>query len=177
MLLAGDELGRTQHGNNNAYCQDNDIAWLDWKPPRRPRREALRLHRAAHRAAPAACRCCTRRIFLHGGTEMAAGLNDIAWFDPMEQEMTPEAWKESGGPHPGAAPRDRGPDGSVDVILLLMNADSAGACLHFAASRMLDWRLVLDSGDPDGAGARRSRTRPCRSRARAAPCCSAAPPA
>ena len=37
MLLAGDEFGRTQHGNNNAYCQDNEISWLDWTAAARPR--------------------------------------------------------------------------------------------------------------------------------------------
>ena len=52
MLLGGDEMGRTQRGNNNAYCQDNEISWFDWKP-RRPPPRAARVHAAPDRA-PAA---------------------------------------------------------------------------------------------------------------------------
>ena len=69
MLLAGDEFGRTQRGNNNAYCQDNEISWLDWHRPRRHEGEALtdfvaRLIRIRHGNPVLRC-----RHFLHGKDE------------------------------------------------------------------------------------------------------------
>ena len=53
LILAGDEVGNSQSGNNNAYCQDNEIGWVDWEQSRRRRRRHDRFHRPAHRLAPA----------------------------------------------------------------------------------------------------------------------------
>ena len=58
MLLAGDEIGRTQRGNNNAYCQDNELSWLAW-PPTETGRQPHRLHAAPHPAQARATRCST----------------------------------------------------------------------------------------------------------------------
>ena len=62
MLLAGDELGHTQAGNNNAYCQDNDISWLDWAPLRDGASETFEFVRGTHRAAPQPSRLSARRV-------------------------------------------------------------------------------------------------------------------
>ena len=62
MLLAGDEFGRTQQGNNNAYCQDNEINWVDWTGDRRGRAGAGRLHPQADRAAPGLRRAAPRPL-------------------------------------------------------------------------------------------------------------------
>ena len=72
MLLAGDEFGRTQHGNNNAYCQDNEISWLDWKRADDARGAALLDFTARMIALRHRCRRCARRL-PDGGAEVAAG--------------------------------------------------------------------------------------------------------
>ena len=70
MLLGGDEMGRTQGGNNNAYCQDNEISWFDWEQPgRRP----ARVHRAADRACGASTRCSAAAAGSRAGRSTARG--------------------------------------------------------------------------------------------------------
>jgi isoamylase len=90
MLLAGDELGRTQRGNNNAYCQDNEISWLDWNPPPAEREffEFVR-HLATFRKAHPAFR---RITFFQGRPSRAAGIKDIVWLTPEGKEMTDSEW-------------------------------------------------------------------------------------
>jgi len=88
MLLGGDELGRTQSGNNNAYCQDDEISWYDWGSVNGPLLEFSSRLIAFRRAHPVFRR---RRWFqdrpIHG-----QGTRDIAWFTPEGVEMTEEAW-------------------------------------------------------------------------------------
>ncbi len=91
MLLAGDEFGRSQQGNNNAYCQDNDITWLDWHRVR-PEDEALRrfvrtlVHlRRRHRVF-------SRPRFFRGEVVSAEGLKDITWVTQAGVEATSEDW-------------------------------------------------------------------------------------
>ena len=66
MLLAGDELGRTQGGNNNAYCQDNELGWLDWTRDARSASADSPSSSAADRAAPRRTRSFRRRNFFQG---------------------------------------------------------------------------------------------------------------
>jgi glycogen operon protein len=88
MLPAGDEMGRTQLGNNNAYCQDNEISWLDWEGADA---ELLAFARAliTFRHRHAAFR---RRRWFQGRTIHGGGLRDIAWFKPSGDEMSEEDW-------------------------------------------------------------------------------------
>ena len=90
MLLAGDESGHTQHGNNNAYCQDNQIGWLDWSPS--ARRNALlsfvRRMIALRRAHPT----FRRRDFFEGRPLHGAGIKDLLWIKPDGTEMSDEEW-------------------------------------------------------------------------------------
>jgi len=88
MLVAGDEAGRTQQGNNNAYCQDNEISWLHWDQldhellDYTQRLIRLRLEHPAFR----------RRRWFRGQAVAGSKVEDIAWFQPEGQEMTEENW-------------------------------------------------------------------------------------
>ncbi|MGW1173041.1 glycogen debranching protein GlgX [Kitasatospora sp. NPDC002543] len=92
MLTAGDELGRTQGGNNNAYCQDNEVGWLDWSLLEQPGWRELcaltaRLVRL-RRAHPV----LHRRAFFSGRATTPGGRPDLAWFTPRGEEMTEADW-------------------------------------------------------------------------------------
>lgn len=93
MLLSGDEMGRTQQGNNNAYCQDNEISWLDWNLDAGDKellafvRRLIRLrkeHPVLH-----------RRRFFQGRRIKGADVKDITWLTPEGREMTDEEWHSS----------------------------------------------------------------------------------
>ncbi|MBF6045836.1 glycogen debranching protein GlgX [Streptomyces sp. NRRL B-1677] len=92
MLVAGDEMGRTQGGNNNAYCQDNETSWIDWSLLADPGWRALadlcgRLL-ALRRAHPV----LRSRAFFSGRPQSADGLRDLAWFTAAGAEMTEADW-------------------------------------------------------------------------------------
>jgi glycogen operon protein len=90
MLQAGDEIGRTQKGNNNAYCQDNDLSWMDWNLDR-SREELLEFTRLLVRLFhqhPA----LRRRKFFQGRHIRGSAVKDLAWFRPDGKEMTDEDW-------------------------------------------------------------------------------------
>ncbi|MFF3144665.1 glycogen debranching enzyme GlgX, partial [Streptomyces sp. NPDC057927] len=92
MLVAGDEFGRTQRGNNNAYCQDNEISWVDWSLLEEPGWRALfdltsRLIALRHRHP-----VLRRRAFFSGRAHSVDGLRDLAWFTPRGTEMTERDW-------------------------------------------------------------------------------------
>jgi glycogen operon protein len=87
MLLGGDELGRTQHGNNNAYCQDNEISWFDWSAPDHRLATFTRTLIALRRAHPV----FRRRRFLTG---VEAG--ELRWYTPAGAAMTVENWRDPG---------------------------------------------------------------------------------
>ncbi|CAM4057182.1 isoamylase [Pedobacter westerhofensis] len=90
MLLAGDELGRTQQGNNNSYCQDNEISWLDWEAADQDLRgftsSLIRLRRE-HAVF-------SRKNWFKGQPLKANGIEDIAWFLPDGSPMDDEHWNE-----------------------------------------------------------------------------------
>jgi glycogen operon protein len=90
MLLGGDEIGRTQRGNNNAYCQDNEISWLDWDLDERRRALLAFTQRivALRRAEPV----LRRRNFFSGGYVRDSELKDIVWWTPEGAEMTAADW-------------------------------------------------------------------------------------
>ncbi len=87
MLLGGDEIGRTQQGNNNAYCQDNEISWFDWSSVDTDLLEFTRSLIAFRREHPV----FHRRRWFHG--RPIRGSVDIAWFRPDGQEMSDEDWE------------------------------------------------------------------------------------
>jgi isoamylase len=90
MLLAGDEFGHTQQGNNNTYCQDNELTWLNWEltPAKRMMLDFTRLLLKIRREQPA----LQRRRFFHGAPIFGTAVKDIYWLDNKIQEMTDESW-------------------------------------------------------------------------------------
>lgn len=89
MIVAGDEFGRTQRGNNNAYCQDNEISWLDWENADKDLlayTQKLIHFRKKHPVF-------RRRGWFQGEPVLHSGLEDIAWFLPEGTEMTEENWR------------------------------------------------------------------------------------
>lgn len=93
MLLAGDEMGRTQGGNNNAYCQDNEISWLDWNiaPEERGLLEFVQRLIELRRERPV----FRRGEFFEGRPIRDNGVKDIMWFSSDGCEMGPESWRQS----------------------------------------------------------------------------------
>ena len=122
MLLGGDELGRTQQGNNNAYCQDNEIAWHDWSAADTELLAFTRQLVAFRRAHPV----FRRQRFLSG----AAGAGELGWFTPAGAAMTDGDWSDRSALAvaiylDGSDAPDRAADGSFlldDDFLVLVNA-------------------------------------------------------
>jgi glycogen operon protein len=154
MLTAGDELGRTQQGNNNAYCQDDEISWLDWNAPDA---ELLRFAErvlALRRAHPIFRR---RRWFQGRSIRSDAEIADIAWFKPDGGLMSEDDWNNgfarslgiflNGDEIPsvdryGRRERD-------DSFYLLLNAHSDPIDFHLPERKFgLRWLRVLDTADP-----------------------------
>jgi len=92
MLLAGDELGRTQQGNNNAYCQDNEISWVNWEQLGSEKELVAFVRRliALRQNHPV----FRRRNFFQGRSIKGAGIKDILWLRPDGREMPDEEWNQ-----------------------------------------------------------------------------------
>ncbi len=127
MLLAGDEISHTQRGNNNTYCQDSELSWLDWDltPARRNLLEFTQFLIQLRKTQPA----LTRQRFFHGAPVFGTNVKDIYWLDNKLQEMTEEAWnagfvKALGMVLIGANGEldERGDPIVGDTLMLLLNA-------------------------------------------------------
>jgi isoamylase len=88
MVVAGDELSRTQGGNNNAYCQDNEVSWINWDKADHDLLEFTKKLIALYRNHPV----FSRRRWFQGQPIKGVGIEDIAWFLPDGSEMTEENW-------------------------------------------------------------------------------------
>lgn len=88
MLVAGDEFGRTQKGNNNTYCQDNELSWLNWEEMDVELHDFTKKVIAIKKQHPSLC----RKKWFHGQPIKGRGLTDIAWFLPEGDEMSDEHW-------------------------------------------------------------------------------------
>jgi isoamylase len=155
MLLAGDEFGRSQLGNNNAYCQDNEGSWVDWKLDR-PRRELLEftklLIRIFHQHP-----VLRRSHFFQGRKIRGSEVKDLAWFRPDGKEMTEEDWANPelrcfGLRLAGDAIEEvdaRGNRVVDDTLLILLNAYHETIPFVLPAHRRkLHWWVVLDTSEP-----------------------------
>ncbi|HZY82468.1 MAG TPA: glycogen debranching protein GlgX, partial [Cyclobacteriaceae bacterium] len=89
MLTAGDEIGKTQKGNNNAYCQDNEISWIDWEHADNDLREFVRSLINFRQTHPV----FSRRKWFQGKSVKRRGLTDIQWFQPSGEQMSDEEWQ------------------------------------------------------------------------------------
>jgi isoamylase len=147
MLLAGDEFGRTQYGNNNAYCQDNEVSWLDWKQAETPQAQALaayvaRLVQLRHENPILRC-----RHFLHGKDEPAPGILDIAWFDTHGEIISSESWNNPDKRLFALRRASRNDDGTVPVLTLFLNPSETDRVFRLPTQNV-PTRLLLDSADP-----------------------------
>jgi glycogen operon protein len=150
MLLGGDELSRTQQGNNNAYCQDNALSWYHWTLDHRQRAflEFVRDVIAFRKAHPT----FRRRTFLTG-TPTPEGHKDVVWLHPEGREMTQEDWT---APRPRAlgmllhggliADTDaRGRRVTDDTLLVLFNAGPARRFVLPDPPAAWGWEVLLSS--------------------------------
>jgi glycogen operon protein len=159
MMAAGDEMGRTQRGNNNAYCQDNEISWVSWELS--PEQQALldfvsnllRLRREHP--------VLRRRRFLHGRRSEHAEAKDLVWLRADGAEMTSQDWQS--GHTRCLAMRlagdaieeadERGRRIVDDSFLLMLNANDHN--VRFTVSRVVPaprWVCVIDTGTPARVG-------------------------
>jgi isoamylase len=159
MICGGDELGRTQEGNNNAYCQDNEVSWFDWDlgPAERTFLEFTRRVIDIRRRHPV----LHRRKFFQGRRLRGADVRDIVWLDSSGGEMTDETWnapfvRSLGVELAGDAidERDeRGERTAGDTLLLLLNADSDGVPFTLPPNRPgTHWEEMLDTANGEHAG-------------------------
>jgi len=152
-LLAGDELGRTQGGNNNGYCQDNEISWLDWENADADLYAFTRRLIMLRRSHPV----FRRRGWFQGRAAPGRGITDIAWFTPDGVEMAEENWREGFARSVGlyldggsiAALTPRGEAIVDDRFYVLCNAHHE--LLDFTlphADWGRRWSLVIDTASP-----------------------------
>jgi isoamylase len=155
MLSGGDELLRTQGGNNNAYCQDNAISWTDWTPTPE-RQEFLEFTRRMIRVWKEHA-VLRRRRFFQGRRIRGAEVQDIAWLDPRGVEMTDETWASPdvrvlGVRLNGDAIQEvdeRGRPITGDTLLLLLNADDVAATFVLPPLSPVErWETLFDTADP-----------------------------
>ncbi|HEX6308236.1 MAG TPA: glycogen debranching protein GlgX [Longimicrobiales bacterium] len=156
MLCAGDEMGRTQQGNNNAYAQDNEISWLDWEldEVRRAQLEytcgliALRARHAVLR----------RKRYYQGKRIRGSDVRDLTWLRPDGGRMTDEEWsagwnRTMGVMLGGEALGEVDEDGELvvdDTLLLLMNAHTETVEFVLPGEREDRWEVLIDTTRADG---------------------------
>ncbi|MBU6418805.1 MAG: glycogen debranching protein GlgX [Proteobacteria bacterium] len=150
MLQAGDEFCRTQHGNNNAYCQDNEISWVDWSgiladAPNEARRLTAFTRSAIGLRARHASLHTSR--FLHGKEEVLPGIHEAAWFDEAGKPLGAEDWAYAAA-HMFSLRRAVQVDSEVDLTIAMFNAAEEARDFMIPGPE-LDWVLVLDSARPE----------------------------
>jgi isoamylase len=153
LLLGGDEFARSQAGNNNAYCQDNELTWFDWS--------AAEQHADLIEFTAGLCRLrethpvFRRRQFFTGAPAQEGGRDDIDWYRPDGGAMTAEDWGVSYAQAvtvalSGATDDDARPD---DPFLWMLNACSEPLDFSIPESlRGTAWRIAVDTADPAAAG-------------------------
>jgi glycogen operon protein len=163
MLLHGDELGRTQRGNNNAYCQDNEISWVDWSLSDREQRflEFTRQVMAIRRSNPV----LRRRSFFTGRIVSGEDVKDLTWIRPDGREMTDSDWSDGSNHvlgmliHGEATDEvdERGRPILGDTLLLLLNGGTRSRTFDLPK---LDgsgvWQELVNTARPEARRAART---------------------
>jgi isoamylase len=156
MLSGGDEWGRTQNGNNNAYCQDNEISWFNWEHDEKQRRflEFTRKLVQFRKEHPV----FRRPKFFQGRRIRGSEIRDVMWFNPGGSEMSEEEW---GSPFVRCIGMLLSGD-TIDVLtfegepirdetfLLLINAHYEPIPFVLPGQEQIEWQLILDTMDSDG---------------------------
>jgi glycogen operon protein len=161
MLSGGDEMGRTQGGDNNAYCQDNELSWLHWDltPEQKQLGDFVRRALALRKEHPV----FQRRKFFQGRALRGSGVKDISFLEPSGTEMADADWNSDfvkclGIRFAGDALDDVDKKGFPivdDTLLWLINAHHEKIAFTLPETRPGDgWELLLDTADP-AAEARR----------------------
>jgi len=154
MLLAGDEFGRTQKGNNNAYCQDNEISWVDWNVTPEGgsladfTRRLIRLRQS--------CPILHRGRFFTGEFNEELGVKDVSWINASGEEMKPEDWQDAtmrcfGMLMDGRAQETgiRRPGGQATLLLVLNAHHDVVVFTMPEAAGIRHWSLVFDTNAPE----------------------------
>ena len=156
MLLAGDEMGRSQGGNNNAYCQDNDIGWIDWNNIDDETFEFVRLLIEVRRSHPV----FRRPRFFEGKRITGIRIKDITWVTPEGFEMTHSDWSTPFARSLGfilggeacATDSRTGEDEPDDTFLVMLNAyHEAVPYILPPAALGRSWEVVVDTAKPKPA--------------------------
>jgi len=165
MLVGGDEFGRTQNGNNNAYCHDDELSWFDWSALESDAGQAMTDFTRRCIAARAEHATLHLPRFYTGDTEVAPGLMDASWFDENGNAMMPDMWQFAEGRMLTLRRVAQSePGGRVSATLLLLNAYSEEREFTLPEP-VLDWEILVDAaekiaveekpaqGEPDNAAA------------------------
>ncbi len=157
MLLAGDDLGKTQNGNNNTYCHDNELTWLSWEltPEQQQMLEFVRGVIAVRKAEPV----LRRQKFFQGRSIRGNEVKDVAWYGTDGKEMNDEAWNAGFvkclglllDGHMIGEVDDKGEPRSGDTLLLLLNAhhESIPFMLPAPAAES-EWEPLMDTAQFPG---------------------------
>ena len=153
LLTAGDEFSRTQRGNNNAYCQDNDISWVDWTPTADG--EAMRAWTKRLLKLREEYPVLRRARFLSGALDPATGVRDVTWINATGREMTPVDWHDGNTRCFGMLLDGRAQASNVrrtteDATLLWIN-NAYHDVVRFMLPRLAGgraWTRVFDTADP-----------------------------
>lgn len=156
MLSHGDEIGRTQRGNNNAYCQDNELSWIDWELE--PADEALLSFVRLVIGVRASYPSLRKSSFFHGRPCDRSGLKDLAWYHPAGREMTTEDWRDGtlkalGALFDGVTITSQ----PAQELLILLNASEVWVNFRLPSPGVAKdgiWQPVLDTSLPEGPAAR-----------------------
>ena len=157
MLLAGDEFGRTQNGNNNAYCQDNELSWLNWEK-RDEKQNALfeftrRLIQLRHQHP-----VFRRPKFFQGRRIRGSEIKDVMWFNPGGNEMSEEDWRlpfaRSLGMMLSGDTIDvlnfQGEPIRDDTFLFVINAHYETISFLLPGEEHIEWQLLIDTATESG---------------------------
>jgi isoamylase len=157
MMVAGDEFARTQHGNNNAYCQDSEIGWVNWdldedgKALLKFVKRLIKLRQAYP--------ILRRGRFLVGDYNEELGVKDVTWLSPSGEEMTIEQWEDANARCLGMLMDGRAQEtgirrrGSEVTLLLLVNSHHEG--VNFKLPQVpegVNWTCLIDTNNPDVRG-------------------------
>jgi isoamylase len=154
MLLGGDELGRTQLGNNNAWCQDNELSWFDWGAAD----EDLRAFTARLLALRAAEPVFRRTRFLDGGPA-ASSLPDAWWFRADGRTMAQRDWQSDETRVLGVFLNGDHAEPVADSFIVIVNATLDPVAFRLPPRRFgLEWSLELSTAEPARGGTHRGRS-------------------
>jgi isoamylase len=154
MLLGGDEFGRTQTGNNNTYCQDNEISWFNWQQRDNQLFEFTRRLIEFRKQHP----IFRRPKFFQGKRVGGSETKDVMWFNPGGNEMSEEEWNSPFVRCFGMLTSGDGDDvvdshGEPvrdDTFLLLINAHHEAIPFLLPGEERLEWELILDTAAEEG---------------------------